>query len=406
MRKYILILATFSMNLMAFSQIDTTVSLVSKIDAFPQFQLADGNQIYMMGYTQLIGAPIDIPAPTLNFTEGDSVQLDMWNLSQGPPHTIHLHGLDVNQENDGVPSLSFSVAHDDTGSYYFKAPHAGTYIYHCHETSVLHVQAGMYGMLIVRPQSADTLTWDGGYSFHSENTWMMSEIDTNWHVDSIINHPHDTTATTYEILDYLPQHFLVNGRSEQQLIGSSSELDMSVGEKVYLRLANIGNYGNTLVFPPELNALIVASDGRPLPVAYSSDTLVILPGERYGVLLESSTLLVDSIQVDYFSLNTEEVWNTQYVNVNVAGYLNTVQLEGEVLSIYPNPFNNEVSIHVPSSAGKLKELCLVNMVGQVLIEGEFTSEKRTLDLLNLQSGTYLLRVKHNENYFTEKIIKR
>ena len=69
------------MNLMAFSQIDTTVSLVSKIDAFPQFQLADGNQIYMMGYTQLIGAPIDIPAPTLNFTEGDSVQLDMWNLS-------------------------------------------------------------------------------------------------------------------------------------------------------------------------------------------------------------------------------------------------------------------------------------------------------------------------------------
>ena len=406
MRKYTLILAMFFMNTVAFSQIDTTVSLVSKIDAFPQFQLADGNEIYMMGYTQLIGAPIDIPAPTLNFTEGDSVQLDMWNLSQGPPHTIHLHGLDVNQENDGVPSLSFSVAHDDTGSYYFKAPHAGTYIYHCHETSVLHVQAGMYGMLIVRPQSADTLTWDGGYSFHSENTWMMSEIDTNWHVDSIINHPHDTTATTHEILDYFPQHFLVNGRSEQQLIGSSSELEMSVGEKVYLRLANIGNYGNRVVLPSELNALVVASDGRPLPSAYSSDTLVILPGERYGVLLESSSLMMDSVQVDYFSLNTEAVGNTQYVNVTVEGYLNTPELGEEVLSIYPNPFNSGVTVNIPSSEGKLKEMYLSNMLGQVLVRDEFTSEKHTLDLMNLQSGTYLLRVKYNENYYTQKIIKR
>ena len=212
MRKYTLILAMFFVNISAFGQIDTTVTLVSKIDAFPQFQLADGNQIYMMGYTQLIGAPIDIPAPTLNFTEGDSVQLNMWNLSQGPPHTIHLHGLDVDQANDGVPALSFAVPHDDTGSYYFQAPHAGTYIYHCHETSVLHVQAGMYGMVIVRPQTADTLTWDGGYSFHSENAWMMSEIDTNWHVDSIINHDYDPMEMTHAIVDYMPQHFLVNGQ--------------------------------------------------------------------------------------------------------------------------------------------------------------------------------------------------
>jgi FtsP/CotA-like multicopper oxidase with cupredoxin domain len=406
MRKYTLILAMFFVNISAFGQIDTTVTLVSKIDAFPQFQLADGNQIYMMGYTQLIGAPIDIPAPTLNFTEGDSVQLNMWNLSQGPPHTIHLHGLDVDQANDGVPALSFAVPHDDTGSYYFQAPHAGTYIYHCHETSVLHVQAGMYGMVIVRPQTADTLTWDGGYSFHSENAWMMSEIDTNWHVDSIINHDYDPMEMTHAIVDYMPQHFLVNGRSEQQLNGSSSELSMSVGEKVYLRLANIGNFGNTLVFPPQLNAQVVASDGRPLPSAYFSDTLILLPGERYGVLLESSTLFTDSIQVDYFSLNTGEVWNTQYVDVDVDGFLNIETLDETSLKVYPNPTNGSLVVNLPSSGGTTKTVTVVNLIGELIMTQKFTGEEHTIDLINLQTGTYLLEILHDENKYVQKIIKR
>jgi FtsP/CotA-like multicopper oxidase with cupredoxin domain len=396
----------FFVNISAFGQIDTTVTLVSKIDAFPQFQLADGNQIYMMGYTQLIGAPIDIPAPTLNFTEGDSVQLNMWNLSQGPPHTIHLHGLDVDQANDGVPALSFAVPHDDTGSYYFQAPHAGTYIYHCHETSVLHVQAGMYGMVIVRPQTADTLTWDGGYSFHSENAWMMSEIDTNWHVDSIINHDYDPMEMTHAIVDYMPQHFLVNGRSEQQLNGSSSELSMSVGEKVYLRLANIGNFGNTLVFPPQLNAQVVASDGRPLPSAYFSDTLILLPGERYGVLLESSTLFTDSIQVDYFSLNTGEVWNTQYVDVDVDGFLNIETLDETSLKVYPNPTNGSLVVNLPSSGGTTKTVTVVNLIGELIMTQKFTGEEHTIDLINLQTGTYLLEILHDENKYVQKIIKR
>ena len=129
-----------------------------------------------------------------------------------------------------------------------------------------------------------------------------------------------------------------------------------------------------MIFPSELNVLIVASDGRPRPSAYSSDTLAVLPRERCGVLLESSTLMMDSVQVDYFSLNTEAVWNTQYVNVTVEGYLNTFELEEEVLSIYPNPFNGGVIVNIPSSDGKLKEMYLASMVGRVLVMDEFTQK--------------------------------
>jgi hypothetical protein len=41
MKKYNLILAIVFVKCIAFGQIDTTLTLVSKIDAFPQFQLAD-----------------------------------------------------------------------------------------------------------------------------------------------------------------------------------------------------------------------------------------------------------------------------------------------------------------------------------------------------------------------------
>ncbi|NRA13026.1 MAG: multicopper oxidase domain-containing protein, partial [Crocinitomicaceae bacterium] len=217
--RYIAFLICF-VSFSGFGQIDTSVTIISKIDFLPQYELHDQNEILLMGFSVNIGGGLNLPSPTLEFVENDSVELNLWNLSQGPPHTIHLHGLDVDQQNDGVPMLSWEVEHDDTGSYYFQAPHPGTYLYHCHETSVLHVQAGMYGMVIVRPQSADTLTWESGYSFHSERAWLASEIDTNWHNDSIIHHPHDTTATTHLILDYEPQHFLINGKSEQQLLNT------------------------------------------------------------------------------------------------------------------------------------------------------------------------------------------
>ena len=111
----------------------------------------DGLSLRTFGFAQTLNEQPPIPGPTLYANEGDSVVLDLFNVSQGAPHTIHLHGLDVNQENDGVPHLSFEVHHMDHGFYYFVAPHPGTYFYHCHVVSSIHVQAGMYGVFIVKP---------------------------------------------------------------------------------------------------------------------------------------------------------------------------------------------------------------------------------------------------------------
>jgi FtsP/CotA-like multicopper oxidase with cupredoxin domain len=376
------VLITLVLSSQSFSQIDTSLQLISKIDFQEQYELHDGNLIHLMGYTQQISAPIDLPSPTLIFEEGDSVNLSMWNLSQGAPHTIHLHGLDVDQQNDGVPMLSFEIEHDSIGHYYFEAPHPGTYIYHCHVSSVLHVQSGMYGLLIVKPKSNPNLTWENGYAFDSEHAWMMSEVDTNWHHDSIINHPHDPMMGSMPpILPYSPQHFLINGLSETQL--DSAPISANVGEKVFMRLANIGYYANHVIFPTGMNAQVIASDGRPLPSPFNSDTVKVYPGERFGVLLEADAEFSDVIQVDYVNLNTQTLENTQEVDLIVSGFIGFDELSDHSNLVYPNPANDKVTL--PESGAWIT----MDLSGREITR--LTSESNGYDVSGLAVGTYVLR---------------
>ncbi|MCR9171077.1 MAG: multicopper oxidase domain-containing protein [bacterium] len=363
------------------SQIDTSLTLVSKMDFQAQHELHDGNLVHLMGFTETLGAPILLPSKTLIFEEGDSVHITLWNMSQAASHTIHLHGLDVDQANDGVPHLSFEVAHDDSGHYYFEAPHPGTYLYHCHFTSVLHVQAGMYGLLIVKPKSDPNLTWENGYAFDSENAWLMSELDTNWHHDTIINAPHDPQSTTHPILPYYPQHFLVNGKSEGQL--DAFPLVASVGEKVYMRLANIGYYGNEVIFPAGMNAQIISSDGRPLPNVVNSDTVKLFPGERYGVLLEADAEFNDVVQINYVNMNTHQLENTQEIDLTISGFIGVDELGSNDPLVYPNPANQHVKLPL---SGTWRVL---DLAGRELTQ--LNAPYFDYDVSELPVGTYILR---------------
>jgi FtsP/CotA-like multicopper oxidase with cupredoxin domain len=397
MKKHIFLILTLCVFIPRIieAQIDTTHTIFSKMDIAPQHTLWDGNQTMLMGYTSLMGGVIDIPGPILVYTEGDSVELKLRNMSQSAPHTIHLHGLDVDQQNDGVPHLSFVVDHNETKSYFFKAPHPGTYIYHCHVTSTLHVQAGMYGLLIIKPVGSNNLTWNGGYSYHQENAWMTSEIDTIWHTDSIINQPHDTITGQTLMPDYLPQYFLVNGRSEHQLSDLGIAINASVDEVVLLRLANVGFYGNRFVFPSQLGARIISSDGRPLPVEEITDTLTILPGERYQVLLESATEFSDSVAVSYFNMNTKQDMNIQYVPVHIQGFLSNVELNETIISVYPNPVKDKLYV---DNVNK-ETLKIFNVNGQLVLNVENTG---IIDVSMFPKGVYFLRAGDK----TSKFIKQ
>jgi len=68
-------------------------------------------------------------------------------------HTVHFHGYpNASSFYDGVPDASVAINIGGSFTYYYLAPDAGTYFWHCHITPPEHLQMGMVGQLYVRPR--------------------------------------------------------------------------------------------------------------------------------------------------------------------------------------------------------------------------------------------------------------
>ena len=100
-----------------------------------------------------------IPAPLIAFDEDDEFFLTLTNVGMimrpdlFEQHTIHFHGYpNAASFYDGVPDASIAISIGGSFSYYYLAPDAGTYFWHCHIAPPEHLQMGMVGQLYVRPR--------------------------------------------------------------------------------------------------------------------------------------------------------------------------------------------------------------------------------------------------------------
>jgi len=101
----------------------------------------------------------NIPAPLMAFDEDDEYFLTLSNVGMimrpdlFEQHTVHFHGYpNASSFYDGVPDASIAINIGGSFTYYYLAPDAGTYFWHCHITPPEHLQMGMVGQLYVRPR--------------------------------------------------------------------------------------------------------------------------------------------------------------------------------------------------------------------------------------------------------------
>src|SRR5882757_4544329 len=101
----------------------------------------------------------NIPAPLVAFDEDDEMFLTLTDVGMimrpdlFEQHTIHFHGYpNASSVYDGVPDASVAINIGGSFTYYYLAPDAGTYFWHCHITPPEHLQMGMVGQLYVRPR--------------------------------------------------------------------------------------------------------------------------------------------------------------------------------------------------------------------------------------------------------------
>jgi len=101
----------------------------------------------------------EMPAPLMAIDEDDEFFLTLTNVGMVmrpdlfEQHTVHFHGYpNASSFYDGVPDASVAINIGGSFTYYYLAPDAGTYFWHCHITPPEHLQMGMVGQLFVRPR--------------------------------------------------------------------------------------------------------------------------------------------------------------------------------------------------------------------------------------------------------------
>jgi FtsP/CotA-like multicopper oxidase with cupredoxin domain len=125
----------------------------------------------------------NIPAPLIAFDEDDEFFLTLTNVGMimrpdlFEQHTVHFHGYpNASSFYDGVPDASVAINIGASFTYYYLAPDAGTYFWHCHITPPEHLQMGMVGQLYVRPRQDRV---PSGTSLYTGLTQQMGDLRTS-----------------------------------------------------------------------------------------------------------------------------------------------------------------------------------------------------------------------------------
>lgn len=373
MRTAAVALIAFFLPFCAASQIQ--VDLFAGMNGFHQLESGDFVPIWGYGYIGSNG--ITLPAPLLIFDVDDLVDVNMINLSP-EAHTIHLHGLDVDQANDGVPHTSFYVNTGESATYSFNATHPGNYLYHCHVTTTLHLTMGMYGMIVVR--YSDNQLYPNGPTYEREYIYLASdlEIETN-----------QSPAQAYPFHEIRPDYFMLNGFSGEDVENNPSQIIYyEEGEKVLLRLGSMAYSKIKFNFPAELQAEVFMSDGRVLPNSFDVQELEVYPGERFSVIIQPPNNFSGNVEATYYSMISKEELHTNNIKIQEGVPVSISESEIQSFRLYPNPAQGFFMLQTQNQND---QMTLFSSDGRIVWQELYPAGLHTIDIRELTAGLYFLK---------------
>jgi len=93
------------------------------------------------------------PGPEIRVRRGDLVRVTLLNKDIGDGVTVHWHGLDVPNAEDGVAGVTQNAVEEgDRYVYRFRPEQVGTFWYHTHQDASQGVKQGLFGALVVEPR--------------------------------------------------------------------------------------------------------------------------------------------------------------------------------------------------------------------------------------------------------------
>jgi CopA family copper-resistance protein len=239
-----------------------------------------------------------IPAPVLEFTEGDTAEIVVHNLLETET-SIHWHGIILPNRFDGVPYLTTSpVKPGQCYTYRFALKQNGTYWYHSH--TQLQEQSGLYGAFIIHPKKeppqleytlllsdwTDERPANVHHSLHNANDWYAIRKGSTQSYGEAIRKGYFKTKLKNEwkrmlamdVSDVYYNRFLTNGKSVDE------QPKYKKGDRVRLRIVN-GSSSTYFWLRFSGGPLqVIANDGMEVE-PMSVDRMLIAVAETYDVVV-------------------------------------------------------------------------------------------------------------------------
>jgi FtsP/CotA-like multicopper oxidase with cupredoxin domain len=184
-----------------------------------------------------------------------------------PDHTtVHFHGPRVPAFADGSHASQHPIHPGEGFDYRFTVRDAGSFWYHPHFHGYDQIERGLYGPIVFEGGVAPDVTAD--------RYLVLDDVK---------------LARDGREADEITDGDRMFGREGNVLLvnGKHAPVDLTVpaGARERWRIVNASNGRYFNLRLPGVRFLVVGNDGGLLPEPFSTDTLLVVPGERYDVLV-------------------------------------------------------------------------------------------------------------------------
>lgn len=173
-------------------------------------------------------------------------------------------------------------------------------------------------------------------------------------------------------------------------------------------VANNDGYVITYLQDTLLNVLANDVDDSTIPMTVHLISTPVIPGasakdSANQIFYMPATGIVAVDTLLYTACDFTGLCDTAQVLIYVYGLSDVSEIAENMISIFPNPFNNRITVRTD---GALELVQLLDMNGRLLIESNKAGNTLTIPTDELAPGFYLLRAKGNSQTITQRILKQ
>ncbi len=243
-----------------------------------------------------------VPGPPLVVHEGDLVEVKLINRDIEQGVTVHWHGVDVPNAEDGVAGVTQNaVMPGESHTYRFVVQETGSHWYHSHQLSSIQVFKGLFGAFIILPEQ-EKMSQPGRSDEASDITIFSHDWETPEGMTTVLHLPEPAqgqiikpgTKVRLRLVNSasLTKRFTLNGTSFR--VTAIDGWDIHQPEEVtgvQLKIGGGGRYDVTFTMPEHPVTLALHGEA-----AEAEAYLVFSKDGRGGADLQAGSGILDPLK--------------------------------------------------------------------------------------------------------------